>query len=245
MKVLDLFSGVGGFSIGLEKAGMETVAFCEIDKKAQLVLKKHWPSVPIFEDIKTLKGEDVGAVDVICGGFPCQDLSTAGTGKGLKGERSGLWFEFQRLINEIRPKYAIIENVSVLRSRGLETVLRSLSEVGYDAQWHCISASSIGAPHQRDRVWIIAYPNVSFSKGRSLSSRVHEEHSYIVSKDWWKSSSCIHRVDDGVPKRVDRLKQLGNAVVPFIPELLGRAIMQTENDSLERQALLLNTEKET
>lgn len=230
MKILDLFSGVGGFSVGLEKAGMETVAFCEIDKKAKLVLQKHWPSVPIFEDVEKLKGEDVGTVDVICGGFPCQDLSTAGTGKGLAGARSGLWFEFQRLINEIKPKYAIIENVSVLRSRGLETVLRSLAEIGYDAQWHCISAASIGAPHQRDRVWIIAYPNVSLSKGRSLSSRIHEEHAIVVSKDWWKSSSCLHRVDDGVPKRVDRLKQLGNAVVPLIPELIGRAIMKVEND---------------
>jgi DNA (cytosine-5)-methyltransferase 1 len=230
MQVLDLFSGVGGFSLGLERAGMQTKAFCEVDKKACLVLKKHWPSVPIFDDVKTLKGDDVGTVDVVCGGFPCQDLSTAGTGKGLAGERSGLWFEFCRIINETKPKYALIENVSVLRSRGLETVLRSLNEIGYDAQWHCISAASIGAPHQRDRVWIIAYPNVSSSKGGSLSRRIYEEHSIVVSKDWWKSSSCLHRVDDGVPKRVDRLKQLGNAVVPLIPELIGRAIMKVEND---------------
>lgn len=231
MKVLDLFSGIGGFSLGLEQAGMTTKAFCEVDKKAKLVLQKHWPLVPIFDDVKTLKGEDVGAVDVVCGGFPCQDLSTAGTGKGLAGERSGLWFEFCRIIDETRPKYAIIENVSVLRSRGLETVLRTLNEIGYDAQWHCISASSLGAPHQRDRVWIIAYSHLSPSQGRSLSSRIHEEHAIFVGKDWWKMSSCLHRVDDGVPKRVDRLKQLGNAVVPFIPELLGRAIMKVENDS--------------
>lgn len=231
MKVLDLFSGIGGFSLGLESAGMKTVAFCEIDKKARLVLQKHWPSVPIFEDIQKLKGKEVGTVDVICGGFPCQDLSTAGTGKGLAGERSGLWFEFHRLINEIKPKYAVIENVSVLRSRGLETVLRSLFEIGYDAQWHCISASSLGAPHQRDRVWIIAYPHMPSSKGRSLSLRIHKEHANIVSKNWWESTSCIHRVDDGVPKRMDRLKQLGNAVVPLIPELIGRAIMKEENEN--------------
>lgn len=235
MNVLDLFSGVGGFSIGLEKAGMKTVAFCEIDKKARLVLNKRYKNIPIFEDIKTLKGEHFESVDVICGGFPCQDLSTAGTGKGLNGERSGLWFEFQRLISEIKPKYAIIENVSVLRSRGLEKVLMSLNEIGYNAQWHCISASSIGAPHQRDRIWIIAYSHLSLSEGRSLSSRIYKEHANIVSSNWWKSSSCVHRVDDGVPKRMDRLRQLGNAVVPLIPELIGKAIIQTEYEQQHRQ----------
>ena len=130
MKVLDLFSGIGGFSLGLERAGMETISFCEIDKKAQLVLKKHWPNVPIFEDVSTLKGDEIGPVDVICGGFPCQDISTAGKGEGLSGSRSGLWYEFHRLINEIRPKYAIIENVSALRPRGLEQVIKTLFEIG-------------------------------------------------------------------------------------------------------------------
>lgn len=229
LKVLDLFSGIGGFSLGLEKTKrFETVAFCEIDKKCQLVLKKHWPAVPIFEDIKKLKADILPGIDVICGGFPCQDLSTAGKGKGLAGERSGLWYEFHRLIKEVKPKYAIIENVSVLRSRGLEEILGSLFEIGYSAQWHCISASSLGAPHQRDRVWIIAYSNLSLSEGRSLSVRIHEEHAHAMRQDWWKSTSTIHRVDDGVPKRMDRLKQLGNAVVPQIPELIGRAILNVK-----------------
>ena len=116
MNVLDLFSGIGGFSLGLERAGMKTVAFCEVDKKCQAVLKKHWPGVPIFDDVSNLKGEDIeGTVDVICGGFPCQDISLAGKGAGLEGSRSGLWSEFKRLIEEIKPKYAIIENVSALR----------------------------------------------------------------------------------------------------------------------------------
>ena len=162
MQVLDLFSGIGGFSLGLERAGMETVAFCEVDKKAQLVLKKHWPNIPVFDDVKTLNKEKLDehsiSVELICGGFPCQDLSVAGKGAGLEGSRSGLWFEFHRLIKEIKPHYAIIENVSVLRNRGLDQVLRSLAEIGYDAEWHCIPASAVGAPHRRDRVWIIAYP---------------------------------------------------------------------------------------
>ena len=230
-KVLDLFSGIGGFSLGLERSGMETIAFCEIDKKAQLVLKKHWPTVPIFDNVCTLKAGDFDEpIDVICGGFPCQDISTAGKGAGLSGERSGLWYEFHRLIKEIKPKYAIIENVSALRARGLEQVIKSLYEIGYSAQWHCISAASLGAPHQRDRVWIIAYPDLSLSKGRSISRRIHQEHANFVSKNWWKSEPTFHRVDDGTPRRMDRLKQLGNAVVPQIPELIGNAILGYENE---------------
>jgi len=160
MKVLDLFSGIGGFSLGLERAGFETAAFCEIDKKCHKVLRKHWADVPIFEDVKTLKREDINeTIDIICGGFPCQDLSLAGKGAGLGGERSGLWWEMHRLIQEFNPKACIIENVSALRTRGLDTVLRSLAEIGYDAEWHCITASAVGAPHRRDRIWIVAYPN--------------------------------------------------------------------------------------
>jgi DNA (cytosine-5)-methyltransferase 1 len=158
MKVLDLFSGIGGFSLGLEQAGMKTVAFCEIEPFCQAVLKKHWPSIQCHDNIKTLEGKQyAGRIDVICGGFPCQDLSLAGKGAGLSGQRSGLWFEYARIIKEVRPKYAIIENVSALRSRGLEDVLGSLHKIGYDAEWHCIPASYIGAPHRRDRIWIVAY----------------------------------------------------------------------------------------
>lgn len=231
LKVLDLFSGIGGFSLGLERSGgFETVAFCEIDKKAQLVLKKHWPTVPIYEDVSKLTAGDLhDSIDVICGGFPCQDISTAGKGAGLAGKRSGLWFEFHRLIDELKPKYAIIENVSALRARGLEQVICSLYEIGYSAQWHCISAASIGAPHERNRIWIVAYPNMSLSKGRSISSGIHQEHANFVSANWWKSQPEIHRVDDGVPRRLDRLRQLGNAVVPQIPELIGKAILRVEN----------------
>ena len=120
MKVLDLFSGIGGFSLGLERAGMTTVAFCEIDKKAQQVLRKHWPNVPIFEDVCTLTKELLDergiTIDVICGGFPCQDISLAGKGAGIEGERSGLWTEYARIISELRPKFVIVENVSALLS---------------------------------------------------------------------------------------------------------------------------------
>jgi len=266
MNVLDLFSGIGGFSLGLERAGMKTIAFCEIDKKAQLVLKKHWPEVPIFEDVSKLKKEDINEqVDVICGGFPCQDISLAGRGEGLEGKRSGLWFEFHRLIKEIRPRYAIIENVSALRNRGLDEVLRGLSEIGYDAEWHCIPASAVGAPHQRDRIWIVAYPNSmsGFDVSRKQLDGKEQckpcfgstplSHANNQWNEWWKqckeggegngdtglkrkwsTEPNVGRVAHGIPNRVDRLKQLGNAVVPQIPEIIGCCLMEIECQDPER-----------
>lgn len=155
MNVLDLFSGIGGFSLGLERAGMRTIGFCEVDPYCRAVLAKHWPGVPVHGDIRTLSGIDA---DVICGGFPCQDISVAGDGAGLAGVRSGLWSEYLRVIDETHPDWAVIENVGALRSRGLDQVLRQLSEIGYDAEWYCIPAAAVGAPHRRDRVWIVAYP---------------------------------------------------------------------------------------
>lgn len=261
MNVLDLFSGIGGFSIGLERAGMRTVAFCEIDPHARKVLNKHWPDVPVFTDVTTLTKEQINdQIDVLAGGFPCQDISTAGRGAGLSGSRSGLWFEFHRLIDEIRPRYAIIENVAALRRRGLGEVLRSLAEIGYDAEWHCIPASALGAPHQRDRIWIVAYParelpygrgsfaeqtrgdeftdggsdvayaNSAQCEGSRLSGRAYAEYADACSAGWWAVEPTVGRVANGVSGQSHRLKQLGNAVVPQIPELIGRAIMEYERD---------------
>ena len=160
-KVLDLFSGIGGFSLGLERTGgFETVAFCEINPFCRRVLAHHWPEVPQFDDVRTLNAAALSergiAVDVICGGFPCQDISIAWNGPGLAGSRSGLFYEIARLISELGPQYVVLENVSALLSRGLGDVLGTLVALGYDAEWHCIPASAIGAPHRRDRIWIIA-----------------------------------------------------------------------------------------
>lgn len=242
MKVLDLFSGIGGFALGLDRAGMETAAFCDIDQAARNVLRHRFPNVPVFDDVTTLTKETLDhhgiTIDAIVGGFPCQDISLVGKGGGLAGERSGLWFEFLRLIQEIKPKFIIAENVSALRSRGLDEVLRSLAEVGYDAEWHCIPASTVGAPHRRDRIWIIGYPNnipglettqVLMPDGESWKARED------VGRRYWGSISRTRRplpesidmrVDDGLPNRVDRHKQLGNAVVPAIPEIIGKAILE-------------------
>jgi DNA (cytosine-5)-methyltransferase 1 len=237
MKVLDLFAGIGGFSLGLERTGgFETAAFCEIDKKAQLVLRKHWPNVPIFEDVSELSKEKLDAegisIDVITGGFPCQDISLAGKGAGLEGERSGLWFQFHRLIQEIQPRYALIENVSALRSRGLDVVLSGLAEIGYDAEWHCIPASAVGAPHRRDRVWIVAYPQWSEERQeprcRSIGRMGREFESFPWDRDWKSALRKFRGVDDGLSYGVDRTNTLRNAVVPQIPQLIGHAILDWE-----------------
>ena len=164
LRVLDLFSGIGGFSLGLERAGMKTAAFCEISPYSycRSRLAQHWPGVPLFDDIRSLSSQHLTAagiaVDFICGGFPCQDVSCSGPRLGLDGTRSGLWSEYARLIGELRPRGVIVENVADLRIRGLERVLGDLAALGYDAEWDCIPASAVGAPHRRDRIWLVAYP---------------------------------------------------------------------------------------
>lgn len=240
MNVLDLFSGIGGFSLGLERAGFNTVAFCEVDAKCRKVLNKHWPKVPIYEDVQTLTGEqllnDGITVDVICGGFPCQDISTAGKGDGIVGERSGLWSEYYRLIKELNPKYVIIENVPALRSKGLALVIQNLSEIGYMGEFHCIPATFLGASHQRDRIWIVAYPlcqrtQVSITGQQPAIQLLRSEsENWKVGRNLWPSESRVRGVANGVSGRVDRIRQLGNSVVPHIPELIGKSIIQKETN---------------
>ena len=188
LKILDLFSGIGGFSLGLERTGgFKTVAFCEIDQFCRAVLKKHWPHVPQFEDVTKLNGSEirktVGTIDVICGGFPCQDISFAGKGAGLSGARSGLWSEFARLIGEIRPRYVIVENVAALLGRGLSRVLGDLAALGYDAEWHCIPASAVGAPHLRDQLWIVAYPQHSDAHDNGSCGTQIDQHGSFELRD--------------------------------------------------------------
>ena len=290
LRVLDLFSGIGGFSLGLERTGgFETVAFCEIEPFPRKVLAKHWPGVPIYEDVRTLTAERLAAdgiaVDVICGGFPCQDISNAGHKAGIEGERSGLWSHIARLAGELRPGYVIVENVAALLSRGMGRVLGDLASLGYDAEWHCLPASAIGAPHRRDRIWIIAYVqadtfgpdadsirsyraqidqlgnaefrdeqigfagslganvsdterrgpqsrNVQFSKPTAILPAAYGRH--LGGREFgkaWRSEPNVGRVAYGVPDVVDRIKSLGNSVVPQIPELIGRAILASLEDA--------------
>lgn len=157
LKVLDLFSGLGGFSLGLERTGgFETVAFCEIDPFCRRVLEKHWPDVPCHEDVRSLEHEP-GSADIVVGGFPCQDVSLAGKRAGLSGERSGLYRELVRALRLVRPKHAIVENVAALLADGMGTVLGDMAEIGFDIEWDCVPACALGAPHERDRVYIVAH----------------------------------------------------------------------------------------
>jgi DNA (cytosine-5)-methyltransferase 1 len=246
LKTLDLFAGAGGFTVAGELAGgYETVAFCEIDTYARKVLAKNWPGVPIFEDVTKLKGSDIGSVDVITGGFPCQDLSAAGRGAGLgDGTRSGLFREMLRLACEIREiqgrlPYIIFENVPRLLSGPSENpgewfgeFLWALAEVGYDAEWFCISAASIGAPHERDRVCVVAYSNETPIERGRISRRVYEEHATIDSANsWWRagfSERKFYRMDDGVSKgpHVTRNGLMGNAIVPQVFAIPMRALYE-------------------
>ncbi len=234
LRVLDLFSGIGGFSLGLERTGgFETVAFCEIEPFPRKVLAKHWPGVPIHHDVTT--AEFVGPVDVVTAGFPCQDISLAGEGAGLTGSRSGLFWHVLRAVRMVgRPKL-VLENVAALLARGLGTVLGALAQIGYDTEWHCIPASYAGARQLRDRVWIVADPQcdgvqrgpVIAAAWRSQSRE--EQLAGLVQPCAWPevSGSRDRGTGHGVPNGIHRNKALGNAVVPQIPELIGRSILQS------------------
>lgn len=239
LNLLSLFAGIGGFELGLERSGgFRTVAQCEIDPYCNKVLAKHWPEVKRYGDIRELTAARLAAdgitVDAICGGFPCQDISNAGKCAGIEGERSGLWSEYARLVGELRPRVVFVENVSALLGRGLGRVLGDLAALGYDAVWHCIPAGNIGAPHERDRLWIVAYLDATGFPIGPIITRVARRQ--IGNNEWqvsalraeWPSEPALGRVADGVPGRVDRIAALGNAVVPQIPELLGRAWLRAQ-----------------
>ena len=248
LRVLDLFSGIGGFSLGLERTGgFETVAFCEIEPFPRKVLAKHWPEVPQYDDVRTLTAERLAAdgiaVDVITGGFPCQDISVAGKRAGIaEGTRSGLWSECIRLVSELRPQYALFENVANLLAgpshkpgAWFSRVLSDLASVGYNAEWENIPASALGAPHRRERVWLLAYPSKERPTGEILcKDRAKSNHAFprasllppyshgMVTAD----GDYSLRGGDGFPAFMGELNGYGNAVVPQIPELIGRAILE-------------------
>jgi DNA (cytosine-5)-methyltransferase 1 len=229
VNVGSLFSGIGGFDLGLERAGMRTVWFCEQDEYCQRVLAKHWPGVPCYDDVRELREPE--PIDVLCGGFPCQDLSVAGKGAGIDGERSGLWSEYARLIGQLRPRYVVVENVPALLARGMGRVLGDLAALGYDAEWDCLPASAFGAPHRRDRIWIVAYPEGAGRETRRADRMGAEEPAQrSTCSSGWATEPNVGRVANGVPNRLDRLRSLGNALVPQVAEWIGHRIMEYERD---------------
>jgi len=230
LRVCSLFSGIGGLDLGLERAGMKVVSQCEIDPYCRRVLAKHWPDVLCHDDVTTREFVE-GEADVVCGGFPCQDVSNAGKRAGLSAPRSGLYRELVRAIRMVRPKYAVLENVAALLGGGLDTVLGDLAEVGYGAAWDCLPASYVGAPHIRDRVFIVAYADQNgrdlgiLSKRRLPEERQSQFWEPFRATDFRVRVQELARVcglDDGVPQE---LGAYGNAVVPQVAEVIGRAVV--------------------
>jgi len=235
MNVLDLFSGIGGFSLGLDRAGMRTVAFCEIDPYCRAVLRKHWPDVPIYEDVRTLTAarlaaDGIGPIDVICGGFPCQPFSKAGERRGQTDDRY-LWPEYFRLIREIKPAWVFAENVVGIVSMGLDEVLSDLEGLGYAWRAFDIPAAGVKANHERRRIWIIAHADGERLQERQVQCGIQgttgrDQNGENFTVDAWRAAEpALVRRFHGIPNRVDRIRALGNAVVPQIPEIIGRAIM--------------------
>lgn len=223
LKVLDLFSGIGGFSLGLERTGgFETVAFCEIEPFCQKVLKKHWPTVPVYEDVREIN-KIPSDVQLVTAGFPCQDISLAGTGAGLSGERSGLFWEIMRAVCVVGRPRLLLENVANLLNRGLSEILGALACIGYDAQWDCIRAAQVGLPHERNRIFIVANPD----------SMWELQSSWCIGNEWgWIHDSFQGPTwplpNEGGDMPIDGVSQklLGNSLVPQIPEIIGRAILK-------------------
>ena len=270
LTVGSLFSGIGGLDLGLERAGMKVIWQSEIDPYCNKVLKKHWPEVPNYGNIKEIDWSTIPRPDVVCGGYPCQPFSTAGKRRGTDDPRH-LWPWVRTAISELQPRYAILENVRGHLSMGGLQVIGELAEVGYDAEWRVVSAAGLGAPHRRDRIIIVAYPNNTrkrapggdMERQRETSSAERSNARNELSgrganvahpnsrrreqcqpetkplswtsgsgkrnyAEWWQVEPNVGRVVNGVPARVDRLKGLGNAVVPQVAEYIGRLVMAAE-----------------
>ena len=240
MNHLDLFSGIGGFALAAQriwKDKLNIVGFCEIEPYAQKVLNKNFPNVTIYKDIKELDGRQFKNINLITGGFPCQDISIAGYGVGIEGERSGLWSEMFRVISEVRPKFALIENVSAITFRGGTRVITDLAQIGYTTEWQTISAAYVGALHRRERMWFVSYPSDSRPKytkyGESQENIKKGELVYqckrnvFGNKREFREEICsteFIRKSNGIPNRMDRIKGLGNAIVPQVAEIIMRKL---------------------
>jgi len=244
-----LFAGIGGFEKGFEAAGLRCAWQVEIDPFCQQILKKHWPHVRRHDDVRTFPPTPVDdwRVDVICGGFPCQDISNAGKRAGIDGERSGLWKEFARIVDLLRPDYVVVENVAALRNRGLSRVLGDLAACGYDACWDCFPAKAFGAPFIRDRLFIVAFrPGRGWDEGWAwgltqsptwIQLPAHRENANEVpGAKGWAVEPGLDRLVYGISPAVDRLRAVGNSIVPAITELLGKQLLIAAKEKPDERA---------
>ena len=279
MKVLDLFSGIGGFSLGLERAGMSTVAMCEKDPYCRKILAKHWPDLTIHEDIRNLDGKRYAeSIDLVCGGFPCQPFSVAGKRKGTNDDRH-LWPEMLRVIKESRPRWVIGENVFGFINMALDDVQADLEREHYEVRKFVLPAVAVDAKHRRDRIILIAYSNSpavwdrterqeigrdhlqagrqtitpndgtaqsladtqservqGLRSGREQEPHAHERQELPMCESqrprpaYWEAEPCVGRVADGVPNRVDRIRGLGNAVVPQLIQAIGELVIKADRE---------------
>ena len=238
LRYLSLFSGIGGFDLGFDRAGMVCAGQVEIDDYCRRVLAKHWPDVKRMADIREVKGDEFGTVDVICGGFPCQPHSTARAKKppGAEDERD-MWPEFIRIIRAVRPQWVVAENVPGLFSsndrRFFGNILRDLAASGYDAEWQVIPAGAFGLPHRRERVFVVAYANGKRFQECDLpafSGHAELDPRFIGWNGEWEyqGEPAFLRGDNGVPPRLDRIAQMGNAVAVPVAEWLGRRIAEAQ-----------------
>lgn len=244
MKVGSLFSGIGGLDLGLERAGMSVVWQCESDPYCRAVLRKHWPEVPCYRDVREIElglpwPQSPEPVDLICGGFPCQPVSFAGKQLAQADER-WLWPEFARVLRLLRPRFALVENVPGLLARGMGDVLGDLAELGFDAEWSLLPACAVGASHTRERVFIVAYPagldgdargRLGASSGGRASVEprgllgVRVDRSREARDEWLEREPDVARMVTRIPDRTHRLECLGNSVVPQVAEWIGRQLM--------------------
>jgi len=306
IKIGSLFAGIGGFELGLMRGipNSKTMWQVEQNQYCQSILRKHWPHAQIYNDVSKVGAHNLSAVDLLCGGFPCQDISNAGKKEGIHaGKKSSLYWEMLRIICEIRPRVIVMENVTALVNRGLSSVLGSLAQIGYDAEWICLTASMFGACHRRERIFIVAYSSSSrgdhgrcrheqigseqrnqstllYQRGKSSSKELErssqagittdsnflrssrpdmalsskcrqnerreagmgnretsrtqrrlnrEDRRESLSPDWrsYVSKPCLRRGDDGLSNRVDRIKALGNAIVPQCSQWIGEQIYKS------------------
>jgi len=230
VNVLELFCGAGGGILGGSLLGWRTVCAVENDEYARSVLiarqnDGRLEPFPIWDDVRTFDGRPWrGLVDLVSGGFPCQDISKAGKGAGIQGEKSRLWKEMARIICEVEPRSVFVENVPMLTSRGLGVVLGDLAEMGFDAKWGVLGAHHTGAPHKRDRIWIVANANSPQCERNQRADRTPTKHTNARCPGWWEIEPDVGRVANGMARRVDRLKALGNGQVPAVAALAWRVL---------------------